>query len=243
MQIERLGLDRAGRGPVCGVTLQLRPGERVGLVGPSGAGKSTIGRLLAGWVRPEGGTLVVNGAPVHRWPRPRWFHRQVQVLNQAPGASLDPLRTLGQHLREARRVAGRDDDGTAYWVAQGLSPTWLERVPGSLSGGQRHRAALARVLAVEPRFLVLDEPTQGLDPPRALELQAALDGLSGVGVLWISHRLAEVEGRTERLGVVDRGRLVELGPTGQVLTAPSHPASRAWVEAARRWASGPEAEP
>lgn len=239
--IERLAVvhgavRRTGLREMC---LELTVGRRVGLVGVSGAGKSTLARVMAGLLRPDRGHLAVNGRPVRKWPRPRWFHAQVQYLHQAPGAAFDPLRTLRAQMEAAARTALNPKPWDVWWDAVGLEPDLAERYPHTLSAGQRHRAGLARVLAVQPRFLLVDEPTQGLDPQASRDILRMLDDLSGLGLLWIAHSLSEVLGRTERMVLMEGGTQRAEGPRSQWAQGPGPRGAEAWLAAARRWEGRP----
>jgi len=217
-------------------TWRIHGGEIHGLVGESGAGKTTLARILAGLDRPRRGSLRWRGERV--WsPRPsRAFWRAVQYLPQDPAATLDPKMTVGASIREAMRPG--DARSVEHFMERvGLPPGFAGRRPDRLSGGQRQRAGWARLLAVEPRIVVLDEPLTALDPRLACGLEAVIrsEREAGVGFVIVSHDLEAVFRLASRIGVVWRGRIVERGPTERIRRDPRHPIT------ARLWATVPSA--
>ncbi len=226
------------------VSLDIREGETFGLVGESGSGKTTLGRLLVRLEEPtEGGIRVrVNGAPVELGAIERTeLRRNVQMIFQDPYESLNPRMTIGQIVAEPLRVLRLEEgDGRDRCVAEildrvGLAPgTFLPRYPHELSGGQRQRVAIARAMIVRPRFVVADEPTSMLDVSvRAgiLELLAELKRDMNVTYLYVTHDLAVARYLCDRIGVMYRGKIVELGGTEEVLQRPLHPYTRALIAA------------
>ncbi len=223
-----------------GVDLTIGAGEAVAVVGPSGSGKSTLARAVlrlvpaTGSVRLCGTELVgLSGA------RLRAARRPMQVVFQDPASSLDPRwsveRLVGEALFDQPRGAAERIATALQRV--GVPADLYARRPGQLSGGQRQRVALARALVAEPRLLVLDEPLTALDATlqvQVLDLLAAVRD-AGVALLFIAHGLAAVARLAQRVVVLDRGRVVETGPTAAVLSAPQHPATRALVAAVPRW--------
>ncbi len=229
--IER-NLDRRIRvGPV---DLDLKPGTVGSLVGESGSGKTTIARMFAGLDRPDRGVVSLSGRPV--WtPRPGpEFRRTVQYLPQAAGATLDPAMSARRIVEEVLRLRGRPtSDWAESFATVQLDPSLGLRRPGQLSGGQRRRLGWARILALEPEYLILDEPLTGLDPDlrtffgdRIIDLAA-----SGTAVLVISHDLHAVFRLASTVSVVWRGRIIESGPTQSVLRSPAHPYTRRLLRA------------
>lgn len=228
-------LGKPGFRAVDGVSLDIRPGEVLGLVGESGSGKTTIGRAIAGLTRVTGGSLEVFGHEMkgmkERQFRP--LRRQIGFVFQDPGTSFDPLQTIAEGIAEpllihreypnVSRAAGRIAE---LLEAVQLPPELGARYPHELSGGQRQRASLARALALEPRLLVADEPTSALDvtvQARVLELFRELQEKYHFAVLFITHDLAVVDMLAHRVAVLYQGRLVEEGPSREVLTEPQHP--------------------
>jgi peptide/nickel transport system ATP-binding protein len=203
----------------------LPPGEIHGWVGESGAGKTTLARVLAGLERPVCGQLRLDGRDA--WaPRPsRTFRRAVQYLPQDPAATLDPRWTVGAAIEEALRASGVAERATDLLERVGLEPSLADRRPRALSGGQRQRAGWARMLAMAPRYLILDEPLTALDPPRVRVLERLIRAQrdAGAGVLLVSHDLDAILRRASRVGVMWRGRMVERGEADALTRAPRHP--------------------
>ncbi|SDE53783.1 ABC transporter ATP-binding protein [Pseudonocardia oroxyli] len=213
------------------VDLTVRPGEIVGLIGETGSGKTTLARSLLGLNRIERGSARVAGVDVAglRGRALREFRRAgaVQYVFQDPLQSLDPDLPVGRSVGEAWEVRGAAD--VAGRVAEalvrvGLDPDLAARLPSEVSGGQRQRAAIARAMITSPRLLLCDEPVSALDASsRTAVLELLLDLRSSVGQLFISHDLGSVAGVTDRIAVLYQGRIVEEGPTAQVIGEPQHP--------------------
>jgi peptide/nickel transport system ATP-binding protein len=235
LEVEDL-VVRFGRVPaVDGVSFQVPAGPYgLALVGESGSGKTTTARALLRLVRPTAGTIRLDGADIARGDRRalRAYRRAVQIVFQDPTTTLDPRERIGAAIGEPLRAhavvpRSRRGERVAELLAEvGLEPEMAGRYPHQLSGGQRQRVAIARALAVEPRVLVLDEPTSALDvtvQARVLELIAKLRRERGLAYVLISHNLAVVEQLCEEIAVLYLGRVVEHGPTSQVLARPAHP--------------------
>jgi oligopeptide/dipeptide ABC transporter ATP-binding protein len=203
------------------------------LVGESGSGKTTIARALMRLVSATSGAISFDGSEVAGSSRAlRAYRRDVQIVFQDPTTSLDPRAKIGSTIAEPLRAHGivprsEVDDRTASLLAEvGLDPEMAVRYPHQLSGGQRQRVAIARALSVEPKVLVLDEPTSALDvtvQARILELIAKLRRERGLAYVLISHNLAVVEQLCEETAVLYLGRIVEHGPTEEILARPAHP--------------------
>jgi peptide/nickel transport system ATP-binding protein len=227
-------VDGAGRAIIADVTFSIRAGERVGLVGESGSGKTTLALSLLGAVRPglrlAGGDIGLGGHdPVAARPAElRALRRRlVAYLPQDPGRSLTPTIRIGSQISELTGCYDPADIGSRLEVVglPGDAP-FQRRYPHQLSGGQLQRLALARVLGCEPRALILDEPTTGLDTlvqRRVLDELRAIVAERGLTLLVISHDLAAVSSMAERLLVLRAGELVEDGPLPATITAPRHP--------------------
>jgi peptide/nickel transport system ATP-binding protein len=183
-----------------GADLSVAPGSRVGLVGPSGCGKSTLAAILALLLRPDGGRVVLDGVPVDGWGLkvPQEVRRQVQLIWQSPRQATDPRMSLQAIVLEPLTIrrslptttAERRDLAVSLAANAGLTPDLLCRYPHEVSDGQLQRACLARALAVEPRFLLCDEPTSMLDASTQASLLAAVaeqQARSQLGVLLITH--------------------------------------------------------
>jgi peptide/nickel transport system ATP-binding protein len=228
--VVEFGLVRA----VDGVSFRLPAGPYgLALVGESGSGKTTIARALLRLVSATSGAIRLDGDEVSGSSRAlRAYRREVQIVFQDPTTSLDPRAKIGSTIAEPLRAHGivprsEVDDRIASLLAEvGLDPEMAGRYPHQLSGGQRQRVAIARALSVEPRVLVLDEPTSALDvtvQARILELIAELRRERGLAYVLISHNLAVVEQLCEETAVLYLGRIVEHGPTEQILARPAHP--------------------
>ncbi len=244
----------APRPAVDGVSFTLAAGERVALVGASGSGKTTLARLIvrlvaadAGRVRFEGHDLfAASGA------RLRQLRAGLQLVFQDPLAALDPRRRIGAQIADPLRVHGqlgrteRPAAVAALLARVGLDPALARRFPHEISGGQRQRVAIARALACRPRLLLLDEPVAQLDVMRAAQMLALLDRLrreEGLAWLLITHDLAVARCASERVLVMEAGRIVEEGPTATVLSAPRGAAARALLSAELRLAGPPGPAP
>jgi oligopeptide/dipeptide ABC transporter ATP-binding protein len=219
-----------------GVSLEVWPGEIVGLVGETGSGKTTLARTVVGLVNPRRGRILLEGLPISALRRgARRAQRRrghVQLVFQDPLRSLDPDLTVAEIVAEGLRIRGEADAGeirrraTRALEKVGLDATVLERTPGQISGGQRQRVSIARALAVEPRLLICDEPVSALDASTrnyVLRLLEELRTSLGLAIVIISHDLSSLAGITDRVVVLYRGRIVEDGPVDRVFATPRHP--------------------
>ncbi len=222
-----------------GVDLCIQPGERVGLVGESGSGKSTLGRALLGLVPLARGRVEVDGVAVD--PLNAAAMRRVraagQIVFQDPYSALNPRMRVGEALREVVELYGGDSATVGHLLEEvGLAAADGMRYPDDFSGGQRQRIVIARALAVQPKFLVLDESVAALDVRIRHEILALLDRLGQarrIGFLFISHDLGTVASFCTRIAVLHAGRLVEDGATDEVLSRPKSPVTEAlWASRA-----------
>ena len=230
-----------------GVDLTLHRGEILALVGRTGSGKSTLARVIARLETPTAGRLLLEGRDVlAEEPRraSRSYRRRVQMVFQDPFASLNPAHTVGHALGRAlavHRGTTEPGRGSAELLdAVGLEPELLGARPHELSGGQRQRVAIARALACEPEVLVADEPTSMLDAPlRAgvLDLLLRLRRERDLSILYITHDLASARYLADTTVVLQAGRLVETGPTAELMEHPVHPCTRLLLSAIPVWSA------
>ena len=230
---------RAGPPVVDEVSFVLRPGEAMGLVGESGSGKTTVALALLGYARPglriAGGTVSIGGENILRLSGPELRAvrgRRVSYVPQNAGQALNPSMRIGQQvagLMDAHLPEGASGAAVAAAlrrVSLPADPEFGRRYPHQLSGGQQQRLALAMAFACRSEVVVLDEPTTGLDVMTQGRILAELSRLgreTGTGVVFVSHDLAAVAAVAGRVAVMYGGRIVEEGPTGQVIAAPVHP--------------------
>ncbi|TCU31455.1 ABC transporter ATP-binding protein [Rhizobium azibense] len=225
-----------------GINFQIAPGETLAVVGESGCGKSTLASILLGLMSFDAGTVELGGSVVtaghHAATMPP--RRDVGVVFQNPRSSLNPRMNVRTIIGEPLNVIlGMRGEAMARRAAEllgqvGLGPEYLNRYPHQLSGGQMQRVAIARALALEPRLVVLDEPTAALDvsvQAQILKLLKALQVKANVSYLFITHDLGVVDYIAHRVAVMYLGRIVESGPVAEVFAEARHPYTRALLGA------------
>lgn len=227
---------------VDGVSFSLQKGEVLGLVGESGCGKSTLGRTILQLIPPTDGSVVLEGRNLNRL-KARELRRaraDFQMIFQDPYASLNPRMTVFDALAEAifthKKIPRRElrPRVAALMEKVGLLPRTMKKYPHEFSGGQRQRIAIARALAVEPKLIIADEPVSALDvsiQAQIINLIAKIRREMGLTLIFISHDLSVVKHISDRIAVMYLGKIVELGPSEQVLEKPLHPYTKALVSA------------
>jgi len=242
--VKRLGIGRSPQRfvhAVDDVSFDLGRGEVLALVGESGCGKSTLALTLMGLESPTSGHVVFEGRDVTNLTGKnlKQLRRRIQMVFQDPYESLNPLMSIGETIAEPLQVHGlaTDKQERAGRVRRaledaGLKPAdiYLNRHPHELSGGQRQRVVIAGALVLEPVLLLADEPVSMLDVSIRVEILSLLAELRvnrSISILFITHDLATAAHFTDRVAVMYLGRIVEIGPTRQVLTRPTHPYTKA----------------
>ncbi|MCY4387911.1 MAG: ABC transporter ATP-binding protein [Desulfurellaceae bacterium] len=224
------------------VSFTIQPRETFGLVGESGCGKTTVGRALLRLIEPTDGEVFFQGRDFCRFSaaQMRQARQQMQMIFQDPYSSLNPRMTVGAIIGEALKVHGLaqgaelDRQVSALLERVGLAATYRSRYPHEFSGGQRQRIGIARALALEPQFIVCDEPVSALDvsiQAQILNLLQDLQNDLGLSYLFISHDLNVVEYIADRVAVMYLGKLVEVAPVDELFRNPQHPYTLALMSA------------
>ncbi len=227
---------------VDGLNFRIYKGETFSLVGESGCGKTTCGRTLLGVYQKTGGTVLYHGKDIDTLSREEklTYRKNNQMIFQDPYSSLDPRMSIGTIIEEGMRVHYNDSaEQRNQKVAQllhkvGLPAEFASRFPHELSGGQRQRVGIARALAMEPEFIVCDEPIAALDvsiQAQVVNLLIRLQREMGLTYLFISHDLSMVRHISDRIGVMYLGSLVELAETAKLYAKPMHPYTQALLSA------------
>jgi oligopeptide/dipeptide ABC transporter ATP-binding protein len=225
------------------VSLSIAPGKTLGLVGESGCGKSTLGRAILHLERPTAGQVLLEGRDLGTLNAKelRAARRDMQIVFQDPFASLSPRRTVAQIIREPLDVhrvgskAERRERVEELLDVVGMRTNALNRYPHEFSGGQRQRIGIARALALEPKFIVADEPVSALDvsvQSQVLNLIAGLRQKMNLSFLFISHDLAVVQHISDAVAVMYLGQIVEQADAGRIYAQPRHPYTKALLSAA-----------
>jgi oligopeptide transport system ATP-binding protein len=227
---------------VDGVSFDISEGETLGLVGESGSGKSTTGFCILQLLKPTSGSIVFEGSELTELGREqmRRMRRELQIVFQDPYSSLDPRMTVGDIVAEPLVVHGigtkRDRRARVRELLDvvGFNPTYTNRYPHEFSGGQRQRIGIARALALSPKLIVCDEPVSALDVSIQAQILNLLKDLQrdfSLTYLFIAHDLAVVRSMSDRIAVMNRGQLVEIGPAEEVYTNPQDDYTKALLSA------------
>ncbi len=224
------------------VSFTVKPGEVVGLVGESGSGKTTAGRSILRLIEPTSGEVNFEGVDITKLSKNqmREYRKEMQIIFQDPFASLNPRMTVGDIIGEALTIhklaKGREkEDKVADLLERtGLSSAHMRRYPHEFSGGQRQRIGIARALAVDPKFIVADEPVSALDVSIQAQVVNLLQDLKeefGLTMLFIAHDLAVVEYISDKVIVMYLGRVMEIAPAKELYANPVHPYTEALLSA------------
>ena len=227
---------------VDGISFFVREGETLGLVGESGCGKSTTGRAILQLYRPTEGTITFDGTVLNdvKGSSLRAFRRRMQMIFQDPYSSLNPRMSVSSIISEPMVIHGlykgrERQERVEYLLEQvGLNPYFAKRYPHEFSGGQRQRIGVARALAVEPEFIVLDEPVSALDVSIQAQIINLLEDLQNefnLTYLFIAHDLAVVRHISDRVAVMYLGRIMELADRNELYENPLHPYTKALLSA------------
>ncbi|MBQ2086162.1 MAG: dipeptide ABC transporter ATP-binding protein [Oscillospiraceae bacterium] len=228
---------------VDGVSFEIKHNETFGLVGESGCGKSTLGRTIVKLYDPVEGNIEFEGKDISniKGDELKAFRKNVQMIFQDPYASLNPRMTVGEIIKEPmiiHNIYDTDEEREARAVELlkivGLKPDHIRRYPQEFSGGQRQRIGVARALAVNPKFIVCDEPISALDVSIQAQVVNLLKNIQeemGLSYLFIAHDLSMVKYISDEIGVMYLGHIVELGPSNDVYYRPLHPYTQALLSA------------
>jgi len=224
------------------VSFKVKAGDVIGLVGESGSGKTTVGRSILRLIEPTAGEVIFNGVnlPSLSKRQMREYRKEMQIIFQDPFASLNPRMTVGDIIGEALTIhnlakgKAKEDKVADLLTKTGLSPSHMRRYPHEFSGGQRQRIGIARALAVDPQFIVADEPVSALDVSIQAQVVNLLQDLKeelGLTLLFIAHDLAVVEYISDTVVVMYLGRIMEIAPAKELYANPVHPYTEALLSA------------
>jgi len=224
------------------VSFSIQNGETFGLVGESGSGKTTLGKTILHLYEPTDGTVEIAGRTIEELSKKelRKFRKNIQIIQQDPSSSLNPRMSVRKIITTPMRIHGIGDRESRLKKVEelldtvGLHRDFMYRYPAQLSGGQKQRVSIARALATDPEFVVLDEPTSSLDVSVQAQIVSLLDRLQnefGLTYLFISHDLPLIHNVADHVGVMYLGKLVETGPNEAVFRNPEHPYTRSLLSA------------
>jgi oligopeptide/dipeptide ABC transporter ATP-binding protein len=227
------------------INLKIYKSESLGIVGETGSGKSTLGRCMIRLIEPDTGAVYFDDRELLKLPKKQFRHlrKKFQMIYQSPGQSLNPLQTVKSCISEPLRVDEKLEDEQLESMLKellhsvGLEEEHLKRFPHQLSGGQKQKVVIARALASNPVFIVADEPTSSLDSEakkQILDLLIKIKNRLSITVLMISHDISVIGYATDRVAVMLNGRIVELGPTKEILNDPLHPYTKQLIRIARQ---------
>lgn len=222
------------------ISFSIAKGETLGIVGESGCGKSTLGRTLLKIYEPDGGSIYFDGNDITSFGYKQMhpYRRKMQMIFQDPYASLNPRFTVGEMIEEPMKVYGMYDKKTRMERVQelmetvGLKPDHIRRYPHEFSGGQRQRIGIARTLALNPEFIVCDEPFSALDvsiQAQIINLLEKIQDEQKLSYIVIAHDLTAVRHISHNIGVMYLGHMVEIGPADQIYGNPLHPYTKALI--------------
>ena len=225
------------------VSFDIMENETFGLVGESGCGKTTLGRTIVKLYEPESGSIIFEGKDIAKMKGKELtaFRKDMQMIFQDPYASLNPRMTVGEIIKEPMIIHNiydndkeREERVVELLKIVGLKPDHIRRYPAEFSGGQRQRVGVARALAVNPKFIVCDEPISALDvsiQAQVVNLLKDIQKEMGLSYLFVAHDLSMVKHISDRIGVMYLGQMVELGPANDVYHRPLHPYTTALLSA------------
>ena len=216
------------------ISFHIEKGEVLGLVGESGSGKSTIAKILLGVTPPSFGKIYFNGIEVPE-KRTKSFYRKIQMIFQDPTSSLNPRMNVEEIVLEPTRIHGLPGRVNELLDLVGLNPDDKMKYPHELSGGQKQRIGIARALALNPEFLICDEPISSLDlsiQAQIMNLLVRLKTELGITLLFISHDLAAVRYISDRIAVMKEGRVLEIEDSDTLYKSPNHPYTKLLISSA-----------